>query len=87
MMLNQVIIVINTLKSPKPLDCMYGTRYPRLSDETRDRSSNLLSTAAQTDDVNTYNKSKPLWQDTHEASQGLEHDTFSGLDTYMYVST
>ena len=49
---------------------------------------------AQTNDPNTYIEPTPLWQDTHEVSQGLEHDTLVNLthtcmchDTYAYVST
>ena len=34
---------------------------------------------AQTNNLNTYIEPKPLWQDTHEVSQGLEHDTFGDL--------
>ena len=74
---------------------MYGTRNDGLSYGTkRDRFSDLLSTMAQTNNLNTYIEPKPLWQDTHEVSQGLEHDTFGDLsicvyvnDTYAYVST
>ena len=86
-MLGQVSLATNILKSPKPLDCMYGTRNVRLSHETkRDCFSNLLSTMAQTNNLNTYIEPKPLWQDTHEVSQGLEHVTFGELDTYVNVS-
>ena len=41
---------------------------------------------AQTNILITYIELKPLWQDTHEVSQGLEHVTFGELDTYVYVS-
>ena len=59
---------------------MYGIRSVRLSRETkRDCFSHRLSTMAQTNDPNTYTKPKPLWQDTHELSQGLEHDTLVNL--------
>ena len=34
---------------------------------------------AQTNDPNTYIEPTPLWQDTHEVSQGLEHDTLVNL--------
>ena len=55
---------------------MYGTRNVRLSRETKsDRFSDLLSTMAQTKILNAYIEPKHLWQDTHEVSQGLEHDT------------
>ena len=87
MMLKQVIIAINTLKYPKSLDCMYGTRYTRLSNKTKKyHFLNLLLTVAQTHDLNTYNYSKHQGQDIHEVSQGLEHVTFGELDTYVYVS-
>ena len=64
---------------------MYGARNARLSHKTkRDHFLNLLSTKAQTNNINTYTKSKPLWQDTHEVLQGLEHDTLVNLThTYM----
>ena len=29
--------------------------------------------------LNCYNKPKPLWQDTHEVSQGLEHETLTHM--------
>ena len=58
------------------VDCMYGTRNVWLSHEIkRDRFSDLLSTMTQKDILDTYIEPKPLWQDTHEVSQGLEHDT------------
>ena len=76
LMLYQVSPTINTLKSPKSLDCMYGTRNVRLSHETkRDHFSDLLSSMTPTNNLNAYTKPKTLWQDTHEVSQGLEHDT------------
>ena len=37
---------------------------------------------AQTNIINTYIEPKPLWHDTHEVSQGLEHDTLVNL-THM----
>ena len=75
-MLWQVLLTTNILKAPKSLDCMYGTRNIRLSQETkRDCFSNLLLVIAQTNIPNTYIEPKPLWQDTHEVSQGLEHET------------
>ena len=59
---------------------MYGTRYARLNDKTkRDHFSYLLSSITQTNNLNTYNKLKPLWQDTHEVSQGLKHETLVNL--------
>ena len=80
MMLKEVIPIINTLKYPKSLDFMYGTRYTRLSDKTkRYLFLDLLSIIDQTNDLSTYNMHKPLWQDTHEVSQGLEHDTLVNL--------
>ena len=73
----------NTLKALKSIDCMYGTRNVRLSRRTkRDYFLDLLSTIAQTNIINTYTEPTPLWQDTHEVSQGLEHDTFVYL-THM----
>ena len=36
----------------------------------------------QTNILTTYIEPKPLWQDTHEISQGLEHDTLVNL-THM----
>ena len=75
-MLEQKMLVIYTLKSPKLLDCMYGTRYARLNNKTkRDYFLDLVSTITQTHDLSSYNKSKHHWKDTHEVSQGLEHDT------------
>ena len=65
---------------------MYGTRNIRLSHKIkRDDFSNVLSTITQTNILNTYIEPKPIWQDTHEVSQGLEHVTFGELDTYVYV--
>ena len=60
---------------------MYGDRNARLSNETkRDHFSYLLSTTvSQTNNLNTYTKPKPLWQDTHEVSQGFEHDILVNL--------
>ena len=67
---------------------MYGIRNVRLSHKTkRDNFSYLLSTMAQTSIPNADIEPKPLWQDTQEVSQGLEHVTFGELDTYVYVST
>ena len=71
---------------------MYGTRNVRLSRRPkRDYFSYLLSTMAQTNIINTYTEPTPLWQDTHEVSQGLEHvdhDPYAyGCNTYAYVST
>ena len=82
----------NTLKALKSIDCMYGTRNIRLSRKSkRDFFSDLLSSMAQTNIVNTYTDPTPLWQDTHEVSQGLEHvnlDPYAyGCNTYVYVST
>ena len=55
---------------------MYGTRNARLRNKTkRDHFLDLLSTMAQTNFLNTYIEPKPLWQDTHEVLQGLEHVT------------
>ena len=66
---------------------MYGTRSVRLSRETKsDCFSNILSTMAQTNILKTHIGPKPLLQDTHEVSQGLENVTFGELDTCVYVS-
>ena len=79
-MLWQVSLAINIMKAPKSLDCMYGTRNFKLGHKTkRYLFSDLFSTMAQTNMLNTYIEPKPLWQDTHEVSQGLEHDTFVNL--------
>ena len=52
---------------------MYGTRNVGLLHETkRDRFSDLLSTMAQTNNLDIYVEPKPLWQDTHEVLQGLD---------------
>ena len=71
---------------------MYGTRNVRLSRRLkRDCFSDLLSTIAQTNILNTYTEPTPLWQDTHEVSQGLEHvdlDPYAyGCNSYAYEST
>ena len=80
MMLRHMSLSTSTLKTLKSLDCMYGTRNIRLSRATkRDHFLDLLSTKIQTNNLNTYTKPKPLWQDTHEVSQGLEHDTLVNL--------
>ena len=91
MMLRHMPLSTNTLKALKSLDCMYGTRNIRLSCKTkREHLSNLLSIIAQTNILNTYTEPTPLWQDTHEVSQGLEHvdlDPYAyGCNTYTYVS-
>ena len=96
MMLRHMSLSTNTLKALKSIDCMYGTRNVRLNRETkRDYFLDLLSTIAQTNILNTYTKPIPLWQDTHEFSQGLEHvdldpyqDPYAyGCNAYAYVST
>ena len=86
-MLGPFSLATNILKAPKSLDCIYGTRNVRLCHETnRDHFLDLLSNMVQNNDLKTYIEPKPLWQDTHEVSQGLEHVTFGELDTYVYVS-
>ena len=92
MMLRHMSLSTNTLKALKSIDCMYGTRNVRLSHRTkRDHFSDLHSTIAQTNILNTYTEPTPLWKDTHEVSQGLEHvdlDPYAyGCNTYAYVST
>ena len=92
MMLRHMSLSTNTLKALKSIDCMYGTRNIRLSrGAKRDHFSDLLRTIAQTNILNTYTKPTPLWQDTHEVSQGLKHvdlDPYAyGCNTYAYVST
>ena len=78
-----ISLLTNTLKDLKSIDCMYGTRNIRLSCRTkRDCFLDLLSTIAQTNILNTYTKPTPLWQDTHEVSQGLEHVDH---DPYAYI--
>ena len=48
-MLEQAMLAVYTLKAPKSLDFMYGTRYARLGDKTKkDHFLDLLSTIAQT---------------------------------------
>ena len=85
MLLEQVMLVIYTLKSPKSLDCMYGVRYTRLNKKTKtDCFSNLLSTMAQTKNLKTYTKPKPLWQDTHEVSMNLTHTRMCQQDTSLF---
>ena len=82
MMHKHMSMPTNTLKALKSIDCMYGTRNVTLSRGTkRDRFSDLLSTIAQTNILNTYTEPTPLWQDTHEVSQGLEHVDH---DPYVY---
>ena len=92
MMHKHMSLPTNTLKALKSIDCMYGTRNVRLSYETkRDHFLDLLSTIAQTNIINAYIAPTPLWQDTQEVSQGLEHvdlDPYTyGCNTYAYVST
>ena len=91
MMHKHMSLPTNTLKALKSIDCMYGTRNIRLSCKTkRDHFSYLLSTITQTNILNTYIEPTPLWQDTHEVSQGLEHVDLDpyvyGCITQMYVS-
>ena len=92
MMLRHMSLSTNTLKALKSIDGMYGTRNVRLNRGTkRDRFLDLLSTIAQTNILNTYTEPTPLCQDTHEVSQGLEHNDLHpyayGCNTYAYVST
>ena len=80
-MLRHMSLSTNTLKTLKSIDCMYGARKVRLSHGTkRDHFSDLLSTMAQTNILNTYTEPTPLWQDTHKVSQGLE---YVDLDPYV----
>ena len=92
MILRHMSLSTNTLKPLKSLDYMYGARNVRLCYGTkRDHFSDLLPTMAQANILNTYTEPTPLWQDTHEVSQGLEHvelDPYTyGCNTYAYVST
>ena len=70
MMLSQETQVINTLRSPKSLDCMYKTRYTRLSYVLMviNHFLDLLQPNSQTHDLNKYTYSKHKGKDTHKVS-------------------